>query len=52
MNFKDYLKQNNIKYEVNGENLTVGGALDLSGTNISSLPDNLTVGGNLNLRRY
>ena len=49
MNFRDYLEKNNIKYEVNGDNLTVGGDLYLSGTNISSLPDNLTVGGGLDL---
>ena len=49
MDFKDYLEQTNIKYEVNGDNLTVGGYLDLRGTNISSLPDNLTVGDSLDL---
>ena len=32
------------------DNLTVGGGLDLSGTQITALPDNLTVGGYLNLR--
>ena len=32
------------------DNLTVGGYLDLSGTQITALPDNLTVGGSLDLR--
>ena len=30
--------------------MTVGGWLDLEGTNITALPDNLTVGGSLDLR--
>ena len=41
---KEYLIRNNIKYEMNGDNLTVGGYLNLKGTSITSLPDNLTVG--------
>jgi len=32
------------------DNLTVGGSLDLRGTQITKLPDNLTVGGSLDLR--
>jgi len=32
------------------DNLTVGGSLDLAGTQITALPDNLTVGGLLFLR--
>ena len=48
-NFEKWLKENNIKYAKEGNNLTVGGWLDLQGTKITSLPDNLTVGGYLNL---
>lgn len=47
---KNYLNKYKIKYELQGDNLTVGGYLDLRGTNITELPDNLTVGGYLNLR--
>ena len=46
----DYCKKNGIDIEVNGNNLTVGGSLNLEGTAITSLPDNLTVGGYLYLR--
>ncbi len=51
MNLINYLNKFGIHYtvETNG-GLTVGGWLDLSDTNITSLPDNLTVGGGLDLR--
>ena len=45
----DYFIKNNIEYTTHGENLTVGGYLDLSGTGITSLPEGLTVGGYLDL---
>ena len=49
---KKILKENDYKNEVLEKNgsLTVGGSLDLRGTNITELPDNLTVGGFLDLR--
>ena len=47
--FVKYLKNHNIKFEEKGDKMTVGGSLDLSDTNITSLPDNLTVGGWLDL---
>lgn len=40
-NFEKFLKENNIEYTKENDNLTVGGSLDLRGTNISSLPDAL-----------
>ena len=50
MDIKQFIKDYNITdYNIEGNNLTVGGSLDLSGTNITSLPDNLTVGGYLDL---
>ena len=49
--FKNYLKKYKIKYELQGDNLTVGGDLYLEGTHITSLPDNLTVGDSLYLER-
>jgi hypothetical protein len=36
-------------YQITEDNLTVGGYLYLEGTSITSLPDNLTVGGCLDL---
>ena len=45
-----FLKKHNINYEVVGGKITVGGSLYLSGTSITTLPDNLTVGGYLDLR--
>jgi hypothetical protein len=39
-----------IKLQNKSGKLHYGGSLDLSGTGITSLPDNLTVGGSLNLR--
>lgn len=50
--FKNFLESNGYINKVvikNGE-ITVGGSLDLEGTNITELPDNLTVGGYLDLR--
>ena len=49
--FISFLKENYSyeKIKVENNNLTVGGYLDLSGTNITKLPDNLTVGGYLDL---
>ena len=46
---ENYLKRQNYSYTKEGDNLTVGGYLDLRGTNITALPDNLTVGGYLDL---
>ena len=48
-NFEKFLKEKGIEYTKKNANLTVGGYLDLSDTNISSLPADLTVGGYLNL---
>ncbi|MDL2308527.1 hypothetical protein LJC53_02955 [Bacteroidales bacterium OttesenSCG-928-C03] len=39
-----------VEVRVDGNNLSVGGGLDLSGTGITQLPDNLSVGGWLDLR--
>ena len=47
--FIKILKNKKIKFERVGNNLTVGGWLDLRDTNITALPDNLTVGGSLDL---
>jgi hypothetical protein len=47
--FTDYCNQNEIEFKEDGDNLTVGGSLDLEGTGITALPDNLTVGGSLDL---
>ena len=49
--FKKFLKENNYWNEliVESNNLTIGGSLDLNGTQIKELPDNLTVGGSLDL---
>jgi predicted nucleic acid binding AN1-type Zn finger protein len=51
--FKKFLKDNVYNNEIteeDGKIKVVGGYLDLSGTNITELPDNLTVGGSLDLR--
>ena len=49
--FKNFLKDNNYPNRViqDGNNLTVGGWLDLRNTNITELPNNLTVGGGLDI---
>ena len=41
---KEYLINFGINFEEKDGAITVGGGLDLSCTNITSLPDNLTVG--------
>ena len=48
--FIKLLKSKGIDLTQEGNNLTVGGSLDLRGTGITALPDNLTVGGYLDLR--
>ena len=48
--FINLLKRKGIDFTLEGDNLTVGGYLDLRGTGITALPDNLTVGGSLDLR--
>ena len=45
-----YLKDNGINFELKGDNLTVGCSLDLKGTGITSLPDNLILGSSLYLQ--
>ncbi len=50
MKLIEILDQQNLSFEMNEENLTVGGYLDLRSTAISQLPENLTVGGSLDLR--
>ena len=50
MKLLKHLNKNKIEYKSDKYNLTVGGSLDLEGTQISELPDNLTVGGFLDLR--
>ncbi|MFT4271852.1 MAG: hypothetical protein QM578_12640, partial [Pantoea sp.] len=44
------LNKKGIEYNVNGDEISVGGSLYLRGTGITSLPDNLSVGGYLYLR--
>ena len=46
---KKWLKKNSIPFEEKEGRITVFGSLDLSFTNITSLPENLTVGGSLDL---
>lgn len=41
----EILKRKGTEYAVDGHNLTVGGYLDLSGTRITSLPDNFDCEG-------
>ena len=49
--FINLLKRKGIDFTLEGDNLTVGGYLDLQDcTGITALPDNLTVGGSLYLR--
>ncbi len=50
MLLRQYLDDNNITYEIKNGAIEVGGDLDLRGTGISELPDNLQVGGGLYLR--
>ena len=38
-NFEKYLRKYNINYTKNEDNLTVGGGLDLQGTNIKNSKD-------------
>ena len=45
----EILKRKGTDCTIDGDNLTVGGYLDLRGTGITALPDNLTVGGSLDL---
>ena len=46
--FINLLKRKGIDFTLEGDNLTVGGYLDLQDcTGITALPDNLTVGGSL-----
>ena len=47
----EYMDKKGISYEKsdNGNNLVVGGDIDLRNTDIKVLPDNLVVGGNLDL---
>ena len=43
---KEWLDSKNINYIISADGfLSVGGSLDLEGTGITTLPDNLTVGG-------
>ena len=49
MKLKEYLIKAGINFEEKDGAITVGGGLYLSGTGITSLPDNLTVGGGLDL---
>ena len=50
MNLQNFIKNYDIEnYKIENDNLTVGGDLNLRGTNITALPDNLTVGGYLDL---
>ena len=49
MKLKEYLIKAGINFEEKDGAITVGGSLNLSGTGITSLPDNLTVGGWLDL---
>ena len=48
----EILNRYNIKYEISKDsnNLTIGGSLDLEGTQIKELPNNLTIGGSLYLK--
>ena len=46
---KEFLKENNISYEIIDGKININGYLDLRGTNITSLPNGLTVGGSLYL---
>ena len=49
--FIKLLKREGVEYELDGNNLSVGGSLDLRDcTGITALPDNLTVGGYLDLQ--
>ena len=41
-NFKEILEKKGINYTEEKDNLSVGGYLDLRGTQITSLPDNLS----------
>ena len=48
--FIKLLKREGVEYELDGNNLSVGGSLDLQDcTGITALPDNLSVGGSLYL---
>ena len=47
---KEFEKETGYTLEIVDNHLHYGGGLDLSGTGITSLPDNLTVGGYLDLR--
>ena len=48
---KEWLDKKNISYTISaGGKINVGGSLDLQGTQIAALPDNLTVGGSLYLQ--
>ena len=47
--FIKLFKREGVDFTLDGDNLTVGGSLDLRGTGITALPDNLTVGGSLDL---
>jgi hypothetical protein len=49
-NLIEFLKKYEIEYTDGPDGLTVGGPLDLRGTQITALPDGLTVGGYLDLR--
>ena len=48
--FIKLLERKGVDFTLDGDNLTVGGSLDLRGTGITALPDNLTVGGSLDLQ--
>ena len=47
---KEFEKETGYTLEIVDNHLHYGGYLDLRGTGITSLPDNLTVGGGLYLR--
>ena len=50
MKLIDILNAKNISYEEKDGAITIGGSLDLEGTQITELPDYLNVGGSLYLR--
>lgn len=49
MELINYLKKHNIPYTEDNHVISVGGWLNLRGTSITQLPDNLSVGGGLSL---
>ena len=47
--FIKLLKREGVESELDGNNLSLGGSLYLRGTGITALPDNLSVGGSIDL---